>query len=420
MSNLLAGYGEKIITPQIGTGLTGYGYYLDRKTESILDDLKTRVLSLEKGKEKILLISCDLLGFTIEFTDIIRKEISKEYNLPLKNILIACTHTHSGPSSQTLSALGEIEPSYLESVKKYIKQAVYNAESDKKPSEFCFTTEFIEPIGYNRRNKSFEPVDSSLNIAVFKRAKNKIYLLNYACHPVTLGRTKEVSSDWPGAVAREVEKSGSKCVFFQGFCGDIDPVTNRNRWGKGTREDLAFYGKMLCQRAFKAEKYASPAKETTLNGVEKRIRLTLTLPQRNEEIEKEKKFWIKHYKAFPAVKRFFEEWAKEAKRNLASLQEKPYLENIPIQRIAIGRLKIMGLPGEIFCEYGLRLKERHSPLFTFGQSGGNIGYIPVKNTYKITDDYACYLAPKFYTIFPFSPSIENTIMKASDEIITGG
>ena len=47
MSSLRVGYGEATITPPLGTDLTGFGFYLDRKAEKILDDLKVRALYLD-------------------------------------------------------------------------------------------------------------------------------------------------------------------------------------------------------------------------------------------------------------------------------------------------------------------------------------------------------------------------------------
>ena len=93
---LLTGYGEKIITPPLGTDLTGFGFYLDRRTNSILDDLKTRALFLKDGERVLLLIVCDLLGLTVPFTDKIRARLAHELAIPGENILLACTQTHSG------------------------------------------------------------------------------------------------------------------------------------------------------------------------------------------------------------------------------------------------------------------------------------------------------------------------------------
>jgi hypothetical protein len=57
MNELRVGYGEKVITPPLGIDLCGYGFYLGRKAESVLDDLKARALVLQSGDQSLVLIS---------------------------------------------------------------------------------------------------------------------------------------------------------------------------------------------------------------------------------------------------------------------------------------------------------------------------------------------------------------------------
>ena len=57
-----------------------------------------------------------------------------------------------------------------------------------------------------------------------------------------------------GAVVREIERSGDRAVFFQGFCGDIDPVLQLNRWGEGTADDLGDIADLVRRRLIKAER----------------------------------------------------------------------------------------------------------------------------------------------------------------------
>ena len=416
MAKLTVGYGEKNLTPPLGIDLTGYGFYLNRKAESILDDLKVRVLFLHQEPVKIILISCDLLSITVEFSDNLRQEIALAHKLPLQNILLACIHTHSGPATHSLPGLGDVDPDYIKFINKTIKEAVELAADRGEYAEFCFAYEAVEPIGYNRRKGNFESIDPLLKVAVFKQNDRKIYLVSYACHPVTLGRTSEISADWPGSLIQEIENSGNHGIFFQGFCGDIDPVTNMNHWGKGTKQDLLLYGKMLSQRVFRAESYAVAQEKITLRAVEKRINLPLNIcPE--AEIEQEAESFLKYNKQFPFADRFIEEWKTRAYHEHAQLSEKPFSENFPIQAISIGQLKILGLPGEVFCRIGLDLQQQWQPLFTFGYANGDIGYIPIQSAYQDAADYACYCAPKVYSIFPFSPEIERILVKESGELL---
>lgn len=235
-------------------------------------------------------------------------------------------------------------------------------------------------------------------------------------HPVVFGPVKNVSADWPGSVVSRIEKKGHRAIFFQGFCGDIDPVSRLNRWGAGTDEDLALYGEMLSRRTFKAEGGAVEPPSSSLKAVETRIAIPLRVSSQ-EQIEAEAQEFAKTYAQFPGGSRFAEEWKDKALDALSTFQSKPYLENVPLQAMAMGHLKFLGIPGEVFCGLGLKLQRRWHPFFPLGYANGSIGYIPTRRSFGDAADYACYCAPKFYTVFPFTPRIENIIIHESRRLL---
>jgi hypothetical protein len=106
MMTLAAGYGETILTPPLGVELTGYGFYLERRAESVLDDLKARALFLEKDGVRAVLVSCDLVGLTVEASDAARRAISASLGIPPDHVLLACTHTHTGPATMDMPGAG--------------------------------------------------------------------------------------------------------------------------------------------------------------------------------------------------------------------------------------------------------------------------------------------------------------------------
>jgi hypothetical protein len=79
----------------------------------------------------------------------------------------------------------------------------------------------------------------------------------------------------------------------------------------------------------------------------------------------------------------------------------------------VGGLRILGLPGEAFCGYGLKLGRSRPALITAGYANGDVGYLPTRRAYGTPHDYACYFAPKFYALFPFSPAIETILLGES-------
>jgi hypothetical protein len=417
MAVLLAGYGEKVITPPLGVELSGYGFYLNRRAETIHDDLKARAVFLQNGDARLVLMSFDLIGFTVDFSDRLRRGISRAVNVSLGNILLACTHTHTGPATQPLPGIGEIDERYMKTLPGAAQATAAAAFADAREAEFSFAAEAVEPIGFNRRAGNFDGIDPFVKVAAFTRADGKIYLLNYACHAVVIGRKPQVSADWPGAAVRALEARGHRAVFFQGFCGDIDPVTNLNRWGEGAAEDLKLYGEILAGRALKAGRLAALTGNPALRSVEKRIRIPLDIPARNE-IEGRAAFFLKKNAGFPLADRFAQEWKKTALERYRGLAARPYLDNVPVQAMSIGNLKIISLPGEVFSAYGLMLKKEFPSLLTIGYANGNAGYLPSGSAFEDPEDYASVFAPMFYTVFPFAPDIALLLVGTARELLS--
>lgn len=413
MSALTVGYGERTITPPLGVDLAGYGFYLERRAESVLDDLVCRAVCVRAGGRALLLIACDLIGFTVEEADAIRAALAAAHGLPRQAVLLAATHTHCGPATQPMPGLGEVDEPYMARLRGLVAEAAAEAVASARPAGFARALEAIEPLGYNRRRKDFRGVDNVLKAVVFTTAERRLYLLNYACHAVVFGRRRHVSADWPGAVVREIEKAGDRAVVFQGFCGDIDPVLQMNRWGEGTPDDLGDIADLVRRRLARAGRYAArPAGQVVLAAREDRIDIPLTVPGKRA-IERQAAAFARTYAQFPGADRFAEDWRRRALEAAPAMRRDPAVRNVPVQALAIGGLRMAALPGEFFSEIGLKLRRTFDPLLPVGYANGNIGYIPTDRDYRDRTDYACYCAPMFYGLFPFAPGIERTFLTAA-------
>ncbi|MDP6438928.1 MAG: hypothetical protein QGH74_04760 [Candidatus Brocadiia bacterium] len=407
---LMVGFARRCITPPLGTELSGYGYYLDRRADEVLDDICVRCVALQQGRDQLVLISCDLLGFAVEFSDRLRRSVADDLGVPPASVLLACTHTHCAPASQPLEGLGEIDPAYLETVEEAIRSAAVAAAEDQQEAQLWFVRRTIEPIGYNRRNMSFEPIDAVLNSAIFRRVGRSICLASYACHAVTRCIVPAVSADWPGAFCMELERQGMDAIIFQGFCGDINPVPVKDAWGSSDPQPL---GELLRSRALRALKDAPDSPTSPLRAAERRIRLPLNVLSA-EEIEEQ----CRRHAAPPppGIVEFMGWWRARALAEREARERSPWVDNVPVQAVRIGELRIVGLPGEIFCRIAAPFQAR-AAAFTFGFCGGNVGYIPTADAYDEPGDYAAWDAPRFYGIFPYSPRVAHAVIEAGLSVL---
>jgi hypothetical protein len=409
-SDLRVGYGERTVTPPLGVDLCGYGFYLGRRAESVLDDLKARAVLLESGGRRLVLVGCDVIGFTVEDADALRARIGASLGLPGTHVLLAATHTHCGPATMPLPGLGDMDAAYMGRLRTLVVEAAEEAAAAAGPAEFSYALEAIEPLGFNRRKMDFRGIDPVLKAAIFRTPGRKIYLLNYACHAVVFGRRSHVSADWPGAVVRAVEEAGDRAVVFQGYCGDIDPVLQLNRWGEGTADDLRDIADLVLRRLRKAERYAVAEEAPRLASVERRIGVALSVCDKRA-IERQAASFARTYKQFPGAARFAADWKERALAAAPAARKSPFVPNVPVQALAIGRLKIAALPGEFFCAIGMKLGRTEGPLMPVGYANGNIGYIPLDKDFRDAADYACTCAPMFYRVFPFKPGVERTFLR---------
>ena len=83
--------------------------------------------------------------------------------------------------------------------------------------------DILHPIG---------DVDERVNVLRFDRADDSLVLVNFGCHPDTVGGSL-ISGDWPGFLRRRLEKSldNVKCIFFNGAQGDVNHVNVNAKGG---------------------------------------------------------------------------------------------------------------------------------------------------------------------------------------------
>src|SRR5699024_8955841 len=92
---LRVGVAVRDITPPVGYRMSGYFY--ERPSTGTHDPLLAKAIILEQGTERAALVFCDLIGISRTVSDEARKTASEKTEIPVENILIAATHSHTGP-----------------------------------------------------------------------------------------------------------------------------------------------------------------------------------------------------------------------------------------------------------------------------------------------------------------------------------
>jgi hypothetical protein len=154
----------------------------------------------------------------------------------------------------------------------------------------------------------------------------------------------------------------------------------------------------------------------SLKAAEKRVCLPLSIWSR-KVIERQASIFAKEYGHFPGASRFAREWKKLALERRTDLARHPSVDGVPIQALGIGGLQLVGIPGEVFCEIGLKLRSKWPQAWALSLVNGEVGYIPTGRAYRNQDDYACYCAPRFLATFPFTPDVERVVLRSCDRVL---
>ncbi|MGC9031740.1 MAG: hypothetical protein ACP5H7_03200, partial [Minisyncoccia bacterium] len=94
-----------------GIRLSGYPNTEKRLCKGSKNDIEVNGLILNNGFSNGILISIDIIGIELSFTNKIREKIEKEFKIPFDNIILSCTHTHSGPV--TIGRIWKIDNEFL-------------------------------------------------------------------------------------------------------------------------------------------------------------------------------------------------------------------------------------------------------------------------------------------------------------------
>jgi neutral ceramidase len=201
---------------------------LPQNIEGILDRLYSRAIVIENGVTSAALITVDAGMIPDPLWRNLTQRIEKELGIPVQNVLLTPTHTHSGMMRPGRD--------YEENIFKSVKLAGERLQ----PARIGFGTG-VSYLNVNRNIIDPEtrrwwegpnydgPSDKTVAVVYFESIDGEpiaVYY-NYAMHAVTVGQLDRISADAPGAASRYIEDSFDDkivAVWSTGACGDQNPI----------------------------------------------------------------------------------------------------------------------------------------------------------------------------------------------------
>lgn len=410
---LQAGASTVTITPPLGTPMAGFFRY--REAETVADDLTARTLVLDDGTTRLALVVCDLISLKAEIVTAARNRITERHGIPAECIMIACTHTHTGPVTSESRGV-QPDRAYMEWLTTRIADGVGVACSRLVPARIAYGAADVEGVCFNRRFRMRDgtvvfnpgagnpdiiepvgPTDPQVTaLLVEDEAGHPIAL--WAClstHYVGTDQEQAISADYYGDFAHVVERClGDQCVgmLANGTSGNVNTIDiHQTVRLKGTAQArlvgaavaaAAIQGVMMRRRhdegTLEAETFPLTIARWQITPED--IALAEAILAQPDEVEPEPAAGFSYVVGQPIPGPQVRSYASA----VFQLAQMPSEGETELQVMRIGDLALVALPGEIFVEFGLALKAQapFDQVAVVGLANDHIGYVPTEEAFR--------------------------------------
>lgn len=205
-----------------GAALAGYA---GRRRAGSDGQVYARALVLRSGEVRAVVVALDALLISGD----LEEEVLRRAQLPPRTcLLLAATHTHSGPGGTwdnelaELAGNGRFDRAMRDAVAQAVSDAIRGAVGYLRTGRFAIAQ--VEWGDGPAVVRSAGPVDPTL-LAIQARDDGGMVvatLVIYAMHPTVLPPTSQVpSGDWPGSAARVIEQeTQAPALVLQGAGGN--------------------------------------------------------------------------------------------------------------------------------------------------------------------------------------------------------
>lgn len=393
---LLAGAACLDITPPLGTPLRGF--FHERRARAVHDPLYVRSLALEQDGAGIAIAICDLIGVRRTYLDRAKARIAETVGLAPERVLIACTHTHTGPETG--------DDAYTEFLIARIADAVRLAWDRRAPAEAGWGHASEPRVVFNRRYRMRDgtvqtnpgignpdavepagPIDPEVGVLCLRRPDGSTIgvLANYALHYVgTPDAEYAISADYFGAFARLIQRlRGEEFVaaLCNGASGDINniDVLGGRRPSNERYQHVERVAALIAAAALWAWNEMPFTADLPIGAALVELVLRRREPPSEADMARARQIEAR----LAAGERVLMGERAFARRVLRQMRELPPELPTWVQALRAGDLALVGVPGELFVELGLEIKRR-SPFrqtMVIELANDSIGYIPTRRAF---------------------------------------
>ncbi|MBI3970216.1 MAG: hypothetical protein HY332_02905 [Chloroflexi bacterium] len=443
---LRAGAATLDITPPVGVSLAGS--FTNRIAEDIADPLAARAVVLEDGHGadgRIAVVCCDLICMPGETVAAARDLVARAGDVPPKRIFIAATHTHTAPSPTGLLGAPRAD-AYMDALPERLATVVHLAAQRLRPACATWGAGHETGVSFNRRFRMRDgtvrmnpgrmnpdalepvgPIDPEVGI-LWLEAEDGTPLAVISCfalHYVGTDNGRHISADYFGEYARWMQRIFGRQlvpILLNGTSGDINNVDVHDPHPLGGRRQARRVAGIIAGETLRVVERLRPTDDVTLAAAGVRLpfrrkaitaedvaiaeRVVAAAARADSGGEQgEPKATLRERAGIgpsgpfswvvgqPLPENVLLQYARESLL-LARLPEEQETE---VQALRIGNCALVSLPGEIFVELGLAIKQR-SPFRPTARAGDAAtgGWQPAGVTLvaSLANDYVGYVATR--------------------------
>ncbi len=381
-----AGMSRVDITPPLGLELAGYPHY-PRNNTGFHDPLYAACMYLNNGEQEVAMVTLDLLFFSKKHVATVRRLANEKCGIKEQNIMISCSHTHSGPWAsgrldiESLETGKEQPKEYVEKIIKDITDIICEAKNKSFNAYFTSGTAVCgaeSGIGGNRRIPG-GPHDPLVSVMAIKDETDAVrgMIVNYTLHPTFIHEWSNVcTADYPCYLKKQLEEMEPSALvgFAQGTSGNQS--SRYYRQGE-SYDEAERVGRTLGKAAHTVLEKAVWVNEMPIKIANSEIELELrdfgTEEELVAQVEHDEKIYKELYSKYGDSKNRDEYylWQNANLKLLGSEDQLGYVrmqkkgikvellsDEAPaeIQIIRLGETLVVGFQGEMFVEYGLYIK----------------------------------------------------------------
>jgi hypothetical protein len=401
-AQLKVGASAVVITPPTGAAMAGY--FDERHSDGVDNDLYAKTIVFDVDGVKAALISCDLLEMPRPIASRARELIAEFAGIPPQRVMISATHCHTGPVVVLDKGPAQdwdltVNRRLVDELPSLLARTVSLACDRLTPANAFVGAGHEDHLSFNRRYfmkdgtvawnpgksnpnvvKPAGTIDPEVPVVYFESLDGKpiATYTNFAMHLDTVGG-KRISADYPytlHALLGKIKGPEMVSLFTIGCAGNINHIDIKWHNPQHGQAEAARIGTILAGEVLKTYARLQPIQITTIHAETRIVPLDLA-PVSPSEIEQAPAIIAKGAKAT-----FLQRVAAYKALDIAARKGKPV--EAEVQVISLGDdLAFVGLPGEIFVELGLSIKSRspYSHTIIAELANGSIGYVPTREAY---------------------------------------